>query len=218
MSQRENHGRCLGRKRHYRIRLVTVSAFGALLLGCVESTQYSRDEAVLDSTTGAYLAPNPKDLPVPVLTAVSSSGWRCKAQLLEAHWSYPTRFVQALSPPKAQSFPSCAVTGVPEIASVSGLDEIRLRFDDGKTLPDVIDITWFARVPESEADVLHVTECAIATAECRMAADRSAVVVKPPTEAAKAGVWALWVTPEGVEVGPDDYDAFNTAFWGVSLR
>lgn len=172
----------------------------------------------MGSTAGAYSAENPKDLPVPVLTAISLSGWRCKAQLLEADWSYPTRFVQALSPPEAQSFPSCVLTDVPEIANVGDLDEIELWFDDGNTLPDVIDITWFAQVPESEADVLHVTECAIAVTECRLNADRSAVVVKPPTEAAKAGVWAMWVTPEGVETGPDDYDAFNTAFWGVSLR
>lgn len=173
---------------------------------------------MLNSEAEAYSVDNPRILPVPILVAVSPSGWQCEAQLLQSDWSYPTAFVQPLSPPGIQSFPACALTEVPEIASVSSLDEIELRFDDGNTLPDVIDITWFARIPESEADVLHVTECAIAITECRTAADRSAVVVKPPTEAAKAGVWALWVTPEGVETGPDGFDAFNTAFWGVSLR
>lgn len=218
VSRRADHARRLGWKWYPKISLVAVSVFGALLLACAESTEYLGDIAVLDSTAGAYSTENSNDLPVPVLTAISPLGRRCEAQLLESDWSYPTSFIQSLSPPETQSFPSCTLAEVFEIASAVGLDEIELWFDGGNTLPDMIDITWFARIPESEADVLHVTECAIATTECRMTADRSAVVVKPPTEAVKAGVWALWLTPEGVEIGPNDYDAFNTAFWGVSLR
>ncbi|MCY3609681.1 MAG: hypothetical protein F4117_00490 [Acidimicrobiales bacterium] len=188
-----------------------------LPMSCSESSKLTNGGDVrslasaVPSTADAYS-------PVPILIAMASSGRRCEARLLEAAWSYPTKYIRPLEPPEAQSFPTCALAEAPEVASANGLDELELRFDGGDTLPDVIDISWFTRVPESEADVFHVTQCAVAVNECRIATDRNAVVVKPPTEAAKAGVWALWFTPEGVEIGPDDHDAFNTAFWGVSLR
>ena len=217
MSWHNDDGRRLGRKWCCRTGLVAVSALGALLLGCAKPTEHLKDGSIRDLPARDYSTGHPS-LSVPVLAVISPSGWWCEAQLLESDWSYPTSFTRALAPPEARSFPACTLAESPESVGVDGLDEIELWFDGSNTLPDVIDITWFARVPKSEADVLHVTECAIAITECRMAADRGAVVVKPPTEAAKAGVWALWVTPEGVEIGPDGYDAFNTAFWGVSLR
>ena len=119
---------------------------------------------------------------------------------------------------KAHSFPSCVLIVDQENQTEDDIDWLEFQFGESGSLPDIIDVTWFRRLPKSDADILYITECAAEMSKCRFMEDRRSILVAPPTDAVKAGVWAMWLTPEGVEIGPDAFDAFNTAFWGLSLK
>ncbi|WP_419912740.1 hypothetical protein [Candidatus Poriferisodalis sp.] len=193
-----------------------------LPVGCVQSPYIEGAEresakGVVESAESVS-GMQDSDIPVPSLIVASRSGRQCRARLLEADWSYPRSYVQALAPPTVQSFPVCTFDVHLDASGGNEIGLLELSFGQMYTLPDVLDITWFERTPESDADVLDVTECAIAVDECHITEDRRAIAVMPPANAVKAGVWAMWLTPQGVDIGPDSYGAFNTAFWGVSLR
>ncbi len=195
--------------------IVTVSSL--TMVGCADS---SNDEDVASSTAAVLPVTTllVLDVLVPSLVAVSDSGQKCEARLLESDWSYPRSYVKELIPPSVHSFPSCTLIMDRKNPAAGDIGILELRFGEDSSLPDVVDVTWFKRLPESDADVIYVTECASETSKCRVSEDRRSVIVVPPTDAVKAGVWAMWLTPEGVEIGPDAFDAFNTAFWGVSLK